>query len=216
MKKTIFILLLIICTTLLLSGCNILAPEPAPKGSIIMADEFSEDNGNWMTTVDADYSMVGYQADGLRFVINAPNKDYFSLYKKAFDHAILDVDASKLAGPDNNVMGIVCRYQDINNYYAFIISSDGYYGIVSRVNGVHRILPDGQLFFNDAVINTSLATNHIRVGCVQSALWLEVNGSNLMGLYDDTLTEGKVGLIAGAMSEPGVDILFDNYAVIQP
>ena len=216
MKKTIIAILLIFCTLPFLSGCNIFAQEPVPQGSIIMADEFTVDNGKWMTTVDADYSMVGYQADGLRFVINAPNKDYFSLYKTAYDHAILDVDASKLAGPDNNVMGIVCRYQDINNYYAFIISSDGYYGIVSRVNGVHRILPDGQLFFNEDVINTGTNINHIRVGCVQSALWLEVNNKNLMGLYDDALTEGKVGLIAGAMSEPGVDILFDNFVVIQP
>lgn len=217
MKKTTVTFALSFCLLAFLTGCNIFAQQPAvPQGSIIFADEFTVDDGNWMTTVDPDYSMVGYQADGMRFVINAINKDYFSLYKTPYDHAILDVDATQLAGPDNNVMGIVCRYQDINNYYAFLITSDGYYGIVSSVNGVHQVLPDGQLYFNNEIIKTDGRTNHIRVGCVQSALWLEVNGMNLMGLYDDALTEGKVGLMAGALTEPGVDVLFDNFSVIQP
>ncbi|MEE4195392.1 MAG: hypothetical protein V2J07_09360, partial [Anaerolineae bacterium] len=171
MKKIRYLQMILFCVLLTLTGCNILAQEEVSQGSIIMVDEFSADDGKWMTTVDPDYSMVGYQADGLRFVINAANKDYFSLYKKPYDHAILDVDVTKLAGPDNNVMGIVCRYQDINNYYAFLISSDGYYGIVSRVNGIHQVLPDGQLYFNENVIRRGNDINHIRVGCVQSALW---------------------------------------------
>ena len=181
-----------------------------------MADDFSEDEGRWLTTIEADYSMVGYQAGGLRFVVNRPNADYFSLYRTPYAHAILDVDAANLNGPDNNVMGIVCRFQDINNYYAFILSSDGYYGILSNINGNHQMLPDGQLYFNDDVINTGLSLNHLRVGCVQNALWMEVNGTYLLGLYDSTLAEGKVGLMAGTLTDPGIDILFDNFSVMQP
>lgn len=216
MKKLLLIIVGFLVCAGWISGCDAFTAKSVPTGSILMVDEFTEDEGRWSTTVDPDFSMVGYQADGMRFVVNKPNTDYFSLYKTAYPHGILDVDATNLNGPDNNFMGIVCRYQDVNNYYGFIISSDGYYGIIANVNGEHQVLPDGELFFNDEVINTGRDTNHLRVGCVQSALWLEVNGTYLLGLYDSTLEEGKVGMLAGALSEPGVDILFDNFSVIQP
>lgn len=197
-------------------GCNYFAQEPVPAGSIIIADDFSVNEGNWTTIIDTDHSMVGYQAGGMRFVVNSSNRDYYSIYDTPYTHAILDVDTTKLAGPDDNVMGIVCRYQDIDNYYGFLISSDGYYGIIAKVNGNLEMLTDGQMHYNADVIHTGAATNHIRVSCVHDALWLEINGKNLAGLYNDSLTEGKVGLIAGAISNPGIDVLFDNFSVIQP
>jgi hypothetical protein len=33
---------------------------------------------------------------------------------------------------------------------------------------------------------------------------------------DSTLTSGDVGLMAGTFSNPGTDILFDNFVVRQP
>jgi len=33
---------------------------------------------------------------------------------------------------------------------------------------------------------------------------------------DSDLPAGDVGVVAGAFSEPGVDVLFDHFVVIQP
>ena len=41
----------------------------------------------------------------------------------------IEVDVSKQNGPDDNAFGVLCRYQDPENFYYFLISSDGFGGI---------------------------------------------------------------------------------------
>ena len=31
--------------------------------------------------------------------------------------------------PDNNAYGVICRYTDLQNFYVFLVSADGYYAI---------------------------------------------------------------------------------------
>ena len=210
-------ILLLIFTSLLMTGCTLFTgKELPPSGIIVAADDFSVDTGDWQTGVNSDHSMIGYQVDGLRFVINDANRDYISLYKHDYNNAILDVDVQKLWGPDDNIMGIICRYQDVNNHYSFLISTDGYYGIAATIDGQTQVLSDEQLSFNEEVIYTDGSVNHIRAGCVGDSLWLEINGHSLAGVDDDTFSEGSIGLVAGALNETGVDVLFDNFSVIQP
>ncbi|HET60104.1 MAG TPA: hypothetical protein ENN32_07020 [Chloroflexi bacterium] len=208
-----------LCTCLclaLLTGCGLLAQQPPPTGSILVQEDFSADNGLWSTALDSDSSMVGYQAEGLRFVVNTPYQDYFSLYRTPITHAIIEVNAAKLWGPDDNLFGVVCRYQDPQNYYGFVISSDAYYGILLVEDGNFEMLTADTLIHNDRIINTGQAVNQIRVGCVQGALWMEVNGKTLAAVSNDRLTHGQIGLMAGATAETGVDILFDDFYVFQP
>jgi len=75
MKKLSLVSIGIILLCIWLSACSAFSPQPVPPGSIIMADDFSEDEGRWLTTIEADYSMVGYQAGVLRCVVNRPNAD---------------------------------------------------------------------------------------------------------------------------------------------
>ena len=66
------------------------------------------------------------------------------------------------------------------------------------------------------VINRGTNVNHLRADCVGDRLTLYVNGEKLAEATDATLTHGDVGLLAGAFSQPGVDIIFDNFVAIQP
>jgi hypothetical protein len=43
-----------------------------------------------------------------------------------------------------------------------------------------------------------------------------VNGFQIAQTQDAALSSGDIGLIAGTFGEPGVDILFDNFVVLQP
>jgi len=49
-----------------------------------------------------------------------------------FVDTLVHTRALKLNGPDDNMFGILCRYQDEENYYALVIGSDGYYGVFRR------------------------------------------------------------------------------------
>jgi len=207
---------LLLLLALLLSGCDLLAATPQPAGTVLFSDAFESDSGAWKTTLQDDGSMIGLQAGGLRFVLNTPQQDFFSVLKDDYADLTIDVDMLKMNGPDDNLMGVVCRLQDLENYYAFLITSDAYYGIARVVDGQYILLNNTYMENNIDIIQQGIDSNHVRVGCVQNALWLEVNGVMLAAAYDDTFTDGRAGLMAGSASVAGVDVLFDNFTITQP
>ena len=58
--------------------------------------------------------------------------------------------------------------------------------------------------------------NEIQAVCKGNHLILIVNDVRLLQVEDHYLDTGDVGLIVGNFSEPGVDILFDNFIVVKP
>jgi len=201
---------------LVISACAMFAAPPPASGDILFADTFDSDEDIWKTTLQTDGSMIGLQAGGLRFVINGTQQDYFSILKDNYSDTLIEVDTLKMLGPDDNLMGVVCRLQDMENYYLFLITSDAYYGIARVQDGDYTLLTSSVMESNIEYIHQGIDTNHMKVGCVQNALWMEVNGVMLAGIYDDTFTEGRIGLMAGSTSQPAVDILYDNFTIIQP
>jgi hypothetical protein len=128
----------------------------------------------------------------------------------------IEVDATKMAGPDTNDIGVVCRYKDPGNFYVFSISSDGYYGVSKFIDGEEQWIGMEAPQLDNITIRTGTATNHIRADCIHQRLSLYVNGKNLINVTDGDLPQGNVGLIAGTWDTPGTDVLFDNFLVIQP
>jgi hypothetical protein len=66
------------------------------------------------------------------------------------------------------------------------------------------------------VVRQGNATNRIQAHCDGSTLRLVVNGELLAETMDEDLTSGDVGLLAGSFQNPGTDILFDNFVVLEP
>jgi len=125
------------------------------------------------------------------------------------------VDARKQAGPDDNDFGILCRFRDQNNYYAFLISSDGYYGIVKVKNGKDSVISGSSLQYSDA-IQKGQASNNVQAECIGQNLTLTVNGKKLAEAQDADFSSGEIGLTAGSYNTPGVDVRFDNFVVYKP
>ena len=127
------------------------------------------------------------------------------------------MDATKIGGPDDNAFGVQCRYQDVDNFYFFYISSDGYAGIGINKAGTKTIISssDGNMV-SDSNINQGAATNHLRADCIGSTLTLYVNGTQIATATDSTFTGGDVGLMAATFSVGGADILFTNFFVYKP
>jgi hypothetical protein len=65
-------------------------------------------------------------------------------------------------------------------------------------------------------IRQGSATNRVRADCVGTTLTLYANGEVLYSIEDSSYASGDVGLIAGTFDEPGADIRFDNFVVLQP
>jgi len=199
------------CSTQSLQATNL----PASSGNtVLFQDDFSDPSSGWVTVHEPDQIMA-YENGGFRIWVNKPNFDYWSVPDLRFADAHIEVDVTKIGGPDDNDIGLICRYKNSDNFYGFLISSDGYYGISERQNGEHQVIGmDGMKY--SSVIHTGNAKNHIRADCVGNLLTLYVNGVKLVEVEDSTLAVGDVGILAGSFSQPGVDILFDNFIVTKP
>lgn len=221
MNSKISMVLALALLALFMGGCNLSdritssALAEIDPGSVIYFDNFSNPESGW-DVWDSSSATISYDSDGLRFQIKEANYDYWSLSGQRFTDATLGVDARLLDGPTDNDYGLLCRFQNEYNFYAFLISSDGYAGIIKVKDGLYQTLnsPEGLEFAPS--IDQGQAVNQIRADCVGSRLSLYINQEKFLEVEDADFSAGNVGLIAGSYSEPGVDVLFDNFYVLKP
>jgi hypothetical protein len=184
-----------------------------PPG-VLFQDDFSDTSSGW-DQVDDGEVITDYVDDAYQIVVNIDNTDVWANPGLSFTDTVVEVEATKLDGPDDNDLGVICRYQGPSNFYLFMISSDGFYTIAKWVGGEHMLISSDNMEYSDA-INQGYATNKIRADCIGSRLVLWVNDQVLMEATDTDFTTGDVGLIAGTFDIPGTDIMFDNFVVREP
>lgn len=206
---------------LLLSGCQImdsLPPEKASSsssGDVLFHDDFSDTSSGWRVW-DTSEANITYADGGLRFYVNQPNYDYWSLPGKEYTDVTLAVDALLEEGPTDNDFGLICRMQDEYNFYAFLISSDGYGGIIKVKDGLYQVLNSETGLEYGSMINQDQNQNLIRADCIGEHLTMYVNHEKFLEVDDSDFSLGDAGLIAGSYNQPGVSILFDNFYVLKP
>lgn len=219
MSKIRSIFLLLIMLTLASIACQFSVPNtstPTPalqSGETLFYDDFTNISTGWDRFTSAEGTM-DYDGSGYRFLINALQANFWSTPGKSFRDVRIEVDVAKLNGPDENRIGLLCRFVE-NNYYFFMVSSDGFYTIGKYIGGNIIQLGQSEMQYNDA-IHTGLAVNHLRADCNGNTLIFFVNGTPVAKAEDADLTEGDVGLLAGTFNQPGVDVIFDNFVVLQP
>jgi len=181
MQKLLFILLVV---ALLTSACQLNTPAPNQPGEPLFADDFSNPAGGWERFSSAEGTM-DYDGSGYRFLVNGLQTNFWSTPGKSFGDVRVEVDVAKVGGPDENRIGLLCRFTE-GNYYFFMVSSDGYYTIGKYISAKVTQLGQGQMQFSNAV-HTGLAVNHLRVDCVGSVITFTINGNLVAQAQDDDL-----------------------------
>jgi hypothetical protein len=191
-------------------------PTPIlPTPGLLFFDDFSDPSSGWPKVTRTDY-VANYYNNSYRMVENTDNSDRWALpHELSFHDVIVDVDATMNGGPEENDFGIVCRYQNDDQLYFGMITSDGYYAIVKITRDDWNVLGHDHIEYSEW-INQGAATNHIRFDCIGNELTLYANGHLLDQQTDDEYTFGNVGLVVGTYDTTGTDILFDNFIVYQP
>jgi hypothetical protein len=189
---------------------------PAPSDSeVLLEDDFSDSSSGWPEASDGDKS-AGY-TDGGQYLMRAltTSQDVWAHPGEDFADVRIEVDAVKTGGPDNNDFGVICRFVDDDNFYFFLISSDGFQIIGKYVGGDAIFLSAEKMQPTDAV-NQGSASNHVRADCNGQNLTLYANGTLLSSVTDTSFTHGDVGLMTGTFDEPNVSVTFDNFVVSKP
>ena len=218
MKKQILLSFLVLVFAL--SGCQLINPsqqikESSVSGSLLFSDDFSSNANDWGTSGN-NIGEINFIYDGLEIKVNTPNSLLWTTTNDLFKDSQIEVDAVLLSGPTNDAFGAVCRFQDNENYYGFLLSHDGYYGIFKMQNGSLTLIDSQSGLHFSEVIRQGGVVNHIQAICQGDTLKLTVNGTLLSEVKDGSFTQGKIGLIVGTYETAGADVFFDNLVVLQP
>ena len=176
-------------------------------------DDFSDPASGWGASSHETY-VRGYQQGRYLFQIDVPRWFVWAMGGRNYTDVELEVVAKAAGHPDNHY-GLICRY-DEGQFYYFAISSDGYYAIY-RMNADEELRPlSGRAMLRSATIRTNDTDNRIAASCVGSTLTMYVNGEQVAQVEDETLSKGDVGMAAGAVSQGGVSIWFDDFEAARP
>ena len=180
------------------------------RGELLYSDDFADVGTGW-DEYEAAEQTVGYAEGSYQIEIGIPDWMTWGNAYQWFDDGIaIEVDATKVGGPDDNGFGIVFGYQDVDNFYRYEIASDGYYRLGKYVdNEWIEMIP----WVETDEVNLGEATNSMAVEMGGGTIWLYANGTLLESVVDRTFSDGDVGLVAGSFGQPGVQIAFDDLRV---
>lgn len=205
---------LLFLALLLLTGCAPLTDLLVESGGVLYRESFPDPSTGWPERSTLD-GIQGYDRGSYRFLVQTAGRSLIATPGLDLRDARIEVDVAMIGGPEENMMGLVCRYRDERHYYFFVISADGFYAM-GKVQGDRLVLIGQEQWQRSVEIQTDVPLNHLRADCVGRQLIFYVNGVAVAAGEDGDYPRGDVGLLAGALARPGVEVYFDNFVVYKP
>lgn len=217
-RRPLLFALILALLALALAACQGNQPDECTAGGALFFDDFRDDTECGWVLYSRGGAEVSREGETLRLVTSQPGQIWWSNAGRNFDDLIITADIQHIDGPRDNAYGLICRYQSAENFYLFLISSDGYYAIGKYQSGANQITylnEGGEYVFSDSIDQES-GTNRLRATCIGNELSLSVNGVLLETVTDPTFVTGDIG-VAVSTFEPGtLQIAFDNVRAIAP
>lgn len=191
------------------------SPIPqSSQGPLVVFDDFTSSESGWYRIALND-GRADYVNGGYLIAVDTKNQLYWSTAGYFFTDVRVQVDATFQSGGSDNSFGVICRYLNEDNFYALVISSDGYFAIRKRYQGGQLETIIGDSFQFSENIHLGQQSNTIVAECSGSQLRLFVNGQKIAETTDDAITGGDVGLIVGTFSADSAQVLFDNFTATE-
>jgi hypothetical protein len=233
-------------------------PKPEP-GQLLYATSFDAFNDEWdlypgrdsaqivpassLESLGASSAVTPLSGDVLAIKYGSGSRDQavWSTLDRKFSDFDLRVTTQLIAGPvDQSQYGVIFRYRDLQDLYAFFITSDGYYSLAKRENGTwDDVSVWGQ---TDAIRQGSDAANEVRViargdefrffvngqpvplclkGENRFSMWqgpgVCVEGGELTTVYrDSAFKQGRIALAVGTIDGSDIEVAFDDLVIVGP
>ncbi|RLC99730.1 MAG: hypothetical protein DRI77_02065 [Chloroflexi bacterium] len=197
---------------LLVCGCT-----SGGSGKPLFQDDFDDASSGWGADERQEFDR-GYEAGDYFIELYESNWLAWACPGQRFDDVSVEVQVSLISGLQDGHFGVLCRHIDLDNFYYFAISADGYYAIFRRVDGgdLEPLTGDGEGMVYSSAIKTGEQSNDIRAVCQGDELSFYINGELLETVSDDSHARGDVGIGAGSGSAGGGRVQFDNFVVTKP
>ncbi len=180
---------------------------PDNAGQVLFEDDFSTDKGVW-GVIDG----LSIKDNQFSFRVEQASDYIWSTFGGDYDDLDYQVDTRKLGGPDNNSFGQIFRFQDADNFYAYEISSDGFYLVSKKEDGSWTTL----IPWSASPLINKGGENQMAVIAQRNQFSFLINGVQVDTAQDSAFSSGALGLLASSYDEAGVTIAFDNVLVRTP
>ncbi len=184
-------------------------PNPADwrLGAPALRETFRADSGIW--TLDTGRNAARTIAGGvLKIRVDESDLMQWSALDGAYGDFYLEVDTVHVAGPVDNVFGVVFRMEDSENFYLFAISSDGAFSLGKFVGDKWFSLVKWES--TDAIETGAGGENRLGLLAAGNEMALYVNNEELTRVQDNSFAAGQIALLAGTNDQAGVEVAFDN------
>ena len=216
------LLLTILFVALTTSGCSAfnkgkISQDFLPgkeSGQILFEDDFSDHSTGWVVVNNA-YELKSYSTGGYMISFNQPGSWAISTTNLSYTNTEISVETQKITGARDTQFGLVCRSQDKFNFYSFVISADGYAGIVRIVDGLKELIGSEQ-FIRVESLNLDDGQNRMTALCSDDNLILEVNGETILKVKDDTFSSGDTGLFVETFEVASAAVVFNDFLIKKP
>lgn len=217
---------------------------PAEPGELLYAESFDDSGKDW-SLYDSNTGNIARVNEGvLSLYIGTEQAVFWSEASPYFADFDVTVEARPVVSPDESmvesVYGMLFRQRDVSNFYAFFISTDGYYKLIRVVDNVERTLSN---WHTTTSIHQGVGVvNQIRVVGVEDSFQFFVNGDAIelcipddpanestplesgecLGgtwrttLVDDSLPSGHLAVALQSDPSPDMTVEFDNVVVYGP
>jgi hypothetical protein len=201
------LILLSACSNGMQNAPEVVLPTLA-SNAVLFQDDFSNPKSGWDRASQGGNS-TDYADGKYRITLSTPQQDIWANPYQYFDQDItVAVDAWQNTSTVQAAYGIICGYNDVNNFFALTIGSGGYVEIFRYQQGKRLTLYSAE---NQPGIDSE--HNHLEVMCAANQLSLWINGNIVAEVEVTEFTYGDVGLIVSSFDEADVEILFDNLIV---
>ncbi len=193
--------------------------QSLPEGVKYQTDFASKpilDNSQW-TTGSTDTSTVDYVNGAFNIKVkrnkwlswsNAPEATYSNIR--------IEVNVVNNSGAGSDAaFGVICNYEDENEFYYLGIGSDGYYAIIkeSMTDSIVLSDPDSNMWQKSDLIAIDAPSYKLAAECANGQLALFVDGQEIAVVSDNSYTSGNIGLFALTFDQDLADISFDDLVV---
>ncbi len=197
-----------------------LAPEEPPASSgeagpvetlgRVFRDDFSDPASGW-EVFDDEGAAAAYRND--QFVITVKRSDYYATAEsgRAFETPAVRVTAMNPSGSTGSAVGIVCRYQDQDNFDLLAVGTNGTAAILRSDGGDLSVLTGSGRWSRSAAVPVGARRYRLRAECGTDRLSLAVDDRRVLAVPASG-PPGTIGLFVVGTGE----IRFDDFAATEP
>lgn len=189
--------------------------ETLPEMIVAFHDDFQNAICNWDAEDDSATvscypgSRLNVEVNDTGLIVVIPEN------KEVFEDLFYQVEASKYLDAVNNFYGIVFGYQNKDNYYSFIVESEGgAVGVFRKENERFITLMDWKEV-NE--MNSTGDVNLLGVVVAGGQIIPTINGNPVTLINDPNYIDGSIGVIVGkGVDSETASFFFDNVEVYVP